>query len=227
MAGVTIVFAAPRQGKTYWATSKAVHALKKGKQKVFTNYPVFYKNKSTLVWESGYETEPITDSLIIIDEAYRYFNSRNYKNFTDEEHFFFATSGQNENDIILIAHSPARLDTVIREIASLFLFVKKITIPLTEYPLWFRTEGYLDEISLSRRAMSKEAFDSVEHHIFRKKIAKAYDTHFFRKIDIPETQFYTWAEKTDVEIMKSSLLHSIRQSFQKLCTFLKCQRKDN
>lgn len=131
---IYIVFAAPRQGKTYFCTYIALHALKKAKKdgkKVFSNYPIYHKKLgSTYRWEAGMEQDNITDSIIIIDEAYQAYNSRNFKGFSKNEHLFFSLNGHNQNDIWLIAHSPQRVDVVIREMVDMFYFVTKYSIPL-------------------------------------------------------------------------------------------------
>ncbi|HZK71717.1 MAG TPA: zonular occludens toxin domain-containing protein [Clostridia bacterium] len=191
---IYIFFAPPREGKTYCVTAWALKELAKNKRRVFSNYPIVTDKVSTLVWKPDLVDSDIVDSLIIIDEAYRDFNSRNFKNFSSSEHFFFATNGHNNIDIILIAHSPARLDTVIREMASYFFFVKKVHLPFSTRPLWFRVEGFLDEISLSQRFVHKTLSYSVEHYLFKRSVARAYDTHYFRKNIITPTVYSTWAE---------------------------------
>jgi Zonular occludens toxin (Zot) len=195
---IYIIFAPPRSGKTYYATAWALKELKKGKRKVFSNYPIISpKYGSSYVWKPEYASSDIVDSIIFIDEAYRDFNSRNYKSFTSDEHLFFATNGHNGLDIVLIAHSPQRLDTVIREMATIFYYVSKVAIPFIDRPLWFKIEGYPDELTLSQRFVRQDNSYSIEHCFFKKSVANAYNTHFFRKDNIHPELYSTWVENLE------------------------------
>lgn len=203
---IYIIAAAPREGKSYLLTKILREALeeqyklkKAGKpyKKIFSNFPVICEFGSTLVWKPEYTKEEIIDSIIGIDEAWQYFNSRNYKGFTKDDHAFFALNGQNNNEIYLIAHSPNRMDTVIREMVNIFYFVKKVKIPFTNYPLWFRVESFLDELSISQRYSNPNAVYGVFHLFFRKKIARAYDTHFFKRNPVDQIEYAAWTDETD------------------------------
>lgn len=199
---IHIISGPPRAGKTYWVTKKINKLLKEAKKKndsgkpyrkVFSNFPVITPWGSSLIWKPELVNEEIVDSDIFIDEAYQFYNSRNYKGFSANDHLFFALNGHNSNNIYLIAHSPNRLDTVIREMANEFIFVKKISIPFLELPLWFRVETFLDELAISQRYISKHACYNVEHYLFSKKVANTYNTHFFRK-EGEYLKFDSWAD---------------------------------
>jgi hypothetical protein len=215
---IYIITGAPRQGKSYWFTreinrlmKKAHQKRKKGKpyRKVFSNFPVITPWGATLKWTPNLSRESIYDSDIFIDEAYRDFNSRNYRNFSDDEHSFFALNGQNGNDIYLIAHSHNRLDTVIREMTNIIYYIKKVSIPFVELPLWFRVESYLDEMAINQRYTNKNAIYGVEHVFFSKKIADTYNTHFFRqegdRIDFP-----SWIDDPEFSSGKFLLNENLR-----------------
>ena len=156
---VKIIFAAPGEGKSYYATKQAYDALKKGRV-VFSNYPIITPaGLSSCIWESTHCHENVQDSLIIIDEAYRDMSSRDFKDFTKEEHTFFATNRHNNNDVLLLAQNPARIDVILREITSEFLFMRKVSIPFTWWlnkleacnlPLVFVAYGYLLETLMER-----------------------------------------------------------------------------
>jgi zona occludens toxin (predicted ATPase) len=121
---IYIIWGFPGGGKSYFATRRAYHAMKAGK-KVFTNYPVMYLQKPSLfqrflnifrkkenrreshvvssyVWKSSYLKEYIVGALIIIDEAYRDYSSRNWQKFTEDIHTNFATNRHNDNDFYFI-----------------------------------------------------------------------------------------------------------------------------
>lgn len=195
---IYIIWAPPRKGKTYYATHWAVQTLKRiakkrgNKKHVFSNYPIYHKKwGSSLYLDRETLNYDITDSLIIFDEAYRDFNSRTFYKFTKKEHTFFATNGHDNNDIILIAHGINRVDSVIREMVDTYFFVKKFGIPFIDKPLFFNIEGYIDLQDISQRYRRNTVYSSFWLK-FKKDIAEAYDTHFFRKPDNPDIEFVTW-----------------------------------
>ena len=194
---IYIVWAPPREGKTYYCTRWALRRLRSGKT-VYTNYPIIDSSGlSSMVWSPELVHESIHDALIIIDEAYRDYNSRNFKSFTEDEHTFFATNGHNNLDIVLIAQNPARVDVVIREMTNVYYFVRKFELPFLSHPLWFRVLGFLDETSMASRD-PKQAYSS-ELVFFRRSVASAYDTHYFRR-GVSDYQGITWREKLESDI---------------------------
>lgn len=171
---------------------------------MFTNYPIVDSDmRSSLVWSPDLVHESIHDALIVIDEAYRDYNSRSFKNFSADEHTFFATNGHNNVDVVLIAQNPARVDVVIREMTNIYYFVRKFQLPFMSRPLWFRVLGFLDEESMVSRN-PKMAYSS-EFVPFRLSVANAYDTHYFRK-DCDEYQGITWLDKMTKDISENEQL---------------------
>lgn len=196
---IKIIFASPGEGKSYLATKYAYDALKKGRV-VFSNYPIITPGGlSACIWKAEYALENVHDAVIIIDEAYRDMSSRDFKKFTVEEHTFFATNRHNNLDIYLLAQNPARIDVILREITSEFLFMKKISIPFTWWlnkledcniPFLFIAYGYLDELSLARRHDGDS--DTLRYAFFNRKVAKSYDTHFFSNDDAVRFEGVPW-----------------------------------
>ena len=211
---IYVVSAPPRQGKTFYVTYKMMEILKKGKEKVFSNYPIIFewlsyrerfknifryllrkplkKSKifSSFMWKKEYMGDPIYDSSIVIDEAYREgVSSREWKDFSIQQHTWFATNGHNLNDIWLIAQNPARVDTIIREMTNYFIFVKKKYFLWTIF-LWFVIEYHTDD---ANKKMNREPYFR-ERLTLRKDVMKAYDTHYFR--DHKEPKLYsTWYDQ--------------------------------
>ncbi|WP_406657401.1 zonular occludens toxin domain-containing protein [Methanolobus sp. ZRKC2] len=207
---IYVYWAPPRKGKTYSCTDDALRKMeefhKKRKKdpdfkgRVFSNYPIKHPKLGFCdVWFPHMCEWPIYDSEIYIDEAYRDFNSRKHKMFSDEEHLFFSTNGHNGNNINLIAQNPARIDLIIREMTDTFFYVKKTEIPIIGRPLWFTLDAYLCEDDFKRRHMDPDALYNRTHKIFRPKVAKAYDTHYFRKACDQEPEFINWAENLDLD----------------------------
>lgn len=203
---VFVVSAPLRRGKTFTTTEWALKRMERYDAKrrkdptflgwVFSNYPIKHP---TLGYTKYCDLEliktPVFDSLIIFDEAHRYFNSREYKNFTKDMHNFFAWAGQNGNDVCLITHHPARIDTIIRELSETFFYVKKFAIPLIDYPLWFTIEGYETEEDYKKT----ELRCSVERVRFTKRVAQSYDTHYFRNQPEELPTYESWLDKMDLK----------------------------
>lgn len=216
---IYIIWAPPRQGKTFFATYRALREMRKTKKalKVYSNYPIISKEPLTLsqkvknvfrkkenkipnkvlssyVWRPEFVYESIYDSMIVIDEAYMDYNSRKFQDFDADTHVFFATNGHNHNDIYLIAQSPARLDKIVREMTNVFYYVKKHTFPWSSNPLWFTVEGYLTEEDFVARRSNPDAVWTKEQLTLKKDVARAYDTHYYRS-QKQEHKPQTWAEK--------------------------------
>jgi len=203
---IHIWFGAPREGKTYSCTRLAVQRMEKGR-KVFSNYPIITRGKkmfSTLVWKDEMIYENIHRCDIIIDEAYRSYSSREFKNFNKDMHTFFATNGHNDIDVHLIAQNPARIDVIIREITNYYHFVKKVNFPLLSRPLYFLNMVYLLEEDMLTR--SKERTHYMERYFFQKHYAEAYDTHYYRNYDDKVFEPQTWLEKIEQEAGESVIL---------------------
>lgn len=169
------------------------------RKKVFTNYPVYDKKLgSTLQWLPEYADHVIRDSFVVIDEAYRDYNSRNSTtkgSFTANEHLMFSTNGHNGNDFLLLVQNPARLETIIREMCNMVYFVKKYTLPFSTKPIAFKVESYMSLEEMSKRfSKNNEAVYGIERYLFSKRVAQAYDTHYFRKRGEPDIQFQPWNE---------------------------------
>lgn len=190
---IYIVDGPPGAGKSYYGTRVAVRALEAGKR-VYTNYPVFFRGRSTLVWEKRLIKEPIYDAVIIMDEAYRDVSSRDFKNFSKDEHTFFATNRHNGLDIYLLAQHLNRVDVIIREMANEIIRLGAFRIPFWR-PLFFRADAYADE-----QAYAKKDIYYTEHYLFRWKYANAYDTRAFRRDEEPYRGI-TWAEKLERETL--------------------------
>lgn len=179
---IYIVWGHPGEGKSYNVTREAVKALLDGKS-VFSNYPIITgKNNEirSFIWKPEYAAlqNPPTNAVICIDEAYRDYNSREFKNFSKEVHTYFATNRHNGLEIYIIAQNPARIDVALREISQ-FILCKKVGF--LRWILGFRLEYYEFIEDLSARKMgNREAFYRKEFHRFSKKVANAYDTAFYR-----------------------------------------------
>lgn len=198
---IYIIFGAPREGKTYYATKTIIADLKSGKRKVFTNYPIVLKQVpsfigkllgkkekvlSSLKWDPKYAFDGITDSVIVIDEAYMDYSSREYRTFTKEVHQFFATNGHDDNHIYLIAQHYNRVDLIVREMANYLIRVNKYSFPLTDIVLMFRALWYVGEEGIKEKKVNH-----TDLFFPSKEVKRAYDTRYF-KHESKDRDYETW-----------------------------------
>lgn len=202
---IYLIWGPPGAGKTYFATREALRQHGKGRS-VYSNYPVVDARSgwSSYVWKPEYIYETVTDAVIIIDEAYRDYSSREYRKFNADMHTFFATQRHNDLDVFLIAQNPARIDVVIREIVNVFYYVRKwFELPLVRIPLGFTVTGYLTEEDMNSRATDAKAIYSRERIIYSPRVAAAYDTHYFRAGEQTLSPI-TWSEYQKTLIVAES-----------------------
>ena len=147
---------------------------------------------STYIWEDRYIYSGITNAVIILDEAYRDFSSKESYDFKKDKHTFFATNRHNDLDIYIIAQHPDRIEVIIREMCNIFYYIFKWKNPITGKPLWFDISGYLSQEDFKLRNLKTDMRFSHERIWFRKQIAEAYDTKFFRKE--PKIEIKRWDE---------------------------------
>lgn len=156
---------------------------------------------STIKWEEEYIYAGITNSVIVLDEAYRYFSSRK-RDVKADEHSFFATNGHDGNEIYVIAQHYNRIDLIIREMANFYTYVSKMSNPFSlagsgardgePMPLFFRMESYISEDDFKMRRIRPSIY-MKKRLWFSKGVASAYDTRYFRKTE-PPLNFKTWEE---------------------------------
>ncbi len=212
-----IISAAPSQGKSLLATKIAVDLLKEGKT-VFSNYPIIYsipftfkekiknlflrikkqpliqkKQLSSNKWDDNYIDCGLHDCTIILDEAYKLVDC--HCKLTASQHDFFATTGHNNVDIYVIAQNYARINLVIREMAT-FYIVSKFSNPFSLVskngrkeltPLFFTLDIYLSERDYNLKGMKKDALYKTKRVWFNKDIAEAYQTQYYRQKAKPIT----------------------------------------
>lgn len=221
---ITIWFGLMRNGKTFCVTDEVIQNLIAGKRAQYTNWPVVVRLPdgrvlSSRVWRSEYVRECIVDSDIYIDESYRDFDCHDPRGFeTSGAHTFMATCGHNNNEINLIAHTPARIVQAAREITINFIFVKKTTWPIifwlpyalwqnwrnnanlpvwAPYPLYFTKYSFASELDIAKN--DKSLAHAVHRVWFNQRTATAYNTHYFRDTTLTPFTGPTWLEDLNVQ----------------------------
>lgn len=128
---ISLYFGLPRSGKTTFATALAVEEAKrirKGKSKykaVYTNYPVTFDGVYQIDPTKDLGTYEICDSLILIDEATLYVDSRDHKNFDKRLRAYFFLHGHWRCDIIMFVQQWDSIDKGIRVCTDRVFYVHK------------------------------------------------------------------------------------------------------
>lgn len=174
-AGVSIIYGLPGAGKSYFLACLADEYIKSGFD-VCCNYPI----KGThIIKKSDINTDLcLSNSVILLDEAHTLFNSRSFKDFNRMCHEFFSLHRHLGNRIYLVTQHPARLDVVIREIASDFILLH--SWKFCGVPLWLTSQYYLDDPCRSNSIdMDKHLVCfSTERRLYRSRIMMMYDTYY-------------------------------------------------
>jgi hypothetical protein len=74
----------------------------------------------------------------------------------------------------------------------MYYFVSKFELPFITHPLWFKVEYYLTLEDISRRFMPGAVYSS-KRVFFSWRVAKAYDTRYFRKETEREFKPTSWS----------------------------------
>lgn len=119
---ISLYFGLPRCGKTTFACALALHNVKK--RKVYCNFPCLVRGV-TVVPNSAIGRFDMSDSLIIIDEASLYADSRAYKGFPKELVSFFCLHGHWHCDIVLFCQIYNRVDATIRQLCERVYYMRK------------------------------------------------------------------------------------------------------
>jgi hypothetical protein len=124
----------PGSGKTTYLTQIGIKNIKKG-NRTYSNYPIFFTYKGVKLTSNiiNSREEMIKQpyqpgDIIIIDEAQRWFNSREYKKFGNDLLEFFTGHRHIDVDIYIGVQYPQRIDVSIREIVDTYHWLSKIFI---------------------------------------------------------------------------------------------------
>lgn len=103
--GLYGLIAAPSNGKSYVVTAIAVDFMRQGRN-VFSNFPIVYQNgreyyETKVLTKEMLLNENLSQSVLIIDEAHRWFWSRDFKKFGEEYKNWFSTLAQKRYHVIM------------------------------------------------------------------------------------------------------------------------------
>lgn len=156
----------PGGGKTYALVWRAKQALKEGRP-VFSNVYIKGTYKFTLDDLITYRFPE--GSVVLVDEAGRWFNSRAWKELPEEAFDLFTMHRHMRMDLYIAVQSFARIDKALREVVELTYWSKNHPfLPYHKY------EGFYD---LEKVGSMRKDYD-VTHIIWKNnKLRSLYNTH--------------------------------------------------
>jgi hypothetical protein len=236
---ITIWFGLMRNGKSFCVTDEVINNLIEGKRAQYTNWPVVIRLAdgrvlSSRVWRAEYVQKCIVDSDIYVDESYRDYDCHDPKKYEiSGAHTFHATCGHNNNEINLIAHTPARIVQAAREITINFIWVKKTSWPIVlwvpfvllsnwlrktslplwaPYPLYFTKYSFASEADISKN--DKSLCHAVHRVWFNQRTANAYNTHYFRDEMVMPFVGPSWLEDLKIQPAVLKPVPSTKERFK-------------
>lgn len=182
--GIHILVAPPSGGKSYLSTEIANEIFQEGKRRIYSNYPIRTRNGKfcSYVWEPKLMQENLSGQVIILDEAHKYYWSRDFKSFTQADKDWWSTTGHNEVTIYVLTQELARIDVIITDKATMIWDIEKIQVPILEIPICFRVTQWPSKEAYQAgiKGMMAKPPIAIKYYFFNQSIADMYDTHYFR-----------------------------------------------
>lgn len=196
--GIHILVAPPSGGKSYMATLISREIFMEGKRRIYSNYPIRTRDGKhcSYVWEPSLMHENLSGHVIILDEAHKYYWSRDFKSFTQADKDWWSTTGHNEVTVYVLTQELARIDCIITDKATMIWDIEKIQIPILEIPICFRVTQWpsKEAYSAASKGMLAKPPIAVKYMFFNQSVADMYDTHFFKSSFGPEYIGIRWDE---------------------------------
>lgn len=201
----------PGAGKSYALVQRAYKAIRQGRP-VYANFPIKGAYKITLDDVVNYSFPE--GSMVLIDEAGRWFNSRSWKDLPDEVFDLFTMHRHMRCDLFIAVQSFARIDKALREVVELTYWAHNS--PLLPYHTY---KGYYD---LEKVGSMRREHD-VSHIVWKcKKYRNMYDTFsmksaFAGKPEMPKRRYSILPKKKHkivkryLRIKKNSLIRKFKE----------------
>ncbi len=181
---IHIITGRPGSGKTYVLAKKAKQFLEKG-YTVHSNFWLNSPSKKLFYYDNPKDLEKVSQGIILMDEAQVYFNSRKWSSLNEKLQYKLQQHRKDGLDIWGTVQHEARIDTIFRELVSVFYKCTKV-IGSSESAknIWglIRVAQYYPE-DLKRDNKNEISSEWV---FLRRHICDFYDT--LRKIDIPSSE---------------------------------------
>lgn len=183
---LSVYFGVPGSGKTTFAAWLAKRDLKHG-LRVYSNVPITGTYHLDVKEDIG--RHMITNARIIIDEAGVEYNNRNYRNFSDEEVYFFKYHRHYQTAVDIFSQGYDDMDKKLRTLAQRYYVVKKSLIPFCIYRQQIAKRVGVDE-------NSKQIIDEYyfvpfgRKYIFAPLLWSSFNT--LSRKQLPEKPFEIW-----------------------------------
>lgn len=216
----------PGSGKTLALVRRAEQAIKQGRT-VFANFPLMGAHQVSLDDICNYQFPE--DCVVLIDEAGRWFNSRQWKDLPPEVFDLFTMHRHVQMDMFIAVQSFARIDKSLREVVELVYWADN-----RAYLPFIRYYGYYD--------LEKLGSMRGDHHVSqilwrRKRLYEYYDTHAMKDkfAHKPIMSKVIWSKyrltKAEYRRKKRKILNrkrarAMRQHWQRVLIFFGVRRHD-
>lgn len=188
----------PGEGKSYALAYRTAKGILKGRN-VFTNFPVggAYKLEMDMLKNAKFPS----NSLIVIDEAGFFFNSREWKSMPKETYQLFSQHRKFKMDMVLAVQSVSRLDVSIRELINVVWWSK--AYPPVIRPVFIKYEKYFDPEDMGNEDMQgKSSFLP-----FRKKYADLFNTYeIIADYERENLKLQKWSRQVELLTMKQKII---------------------
>lgn len=185
----------PGSGKTFALVQRADKAMRAGRM-VFANFPLKGTYQISLDDICNYQFPE--DCVVLIDEAGRWFNSREWKDLPHEVFDLFTMHRHVQMDLFIAVQSFARIDKSLREVVELVYWAtNKPYLPFHQY------YGYYDLEKLGSMKRDHHAM----HVVWKsKRLRSFYDTFSMKDkfAHKPMIELKRWSrrDKTRKELLK-------------------------
>lgn len=194
----------PGSGKTYALVQRADKALRQGRM-VFANFPL--KGCYQISLDDICNFQFPEDCVVLIDEAGRWFNSREWKDLPHEVFDLFTMHRHVKMDLFIAVQSFARIDKSLREVVELVYWsTNRAWLPFHNY------YGYYDLEKLG----SMKGEHHAKHIVWKNKRLRSYYDTFSMKQKFAHKPFialkrWSFVPKTKKEIVIQSSRVFVKQ----------------
>lgn len=201
----------PGSGKTYALVQRAHKAMLQGRQ-VFANFPLKGTYQISLDDICTYQFPE--DCVVLIDEAGRWFNSREWKDLPHEVFDLFTMHRHVKMDLFIAVQSFARIDKSLREVVELVYWATN-----RGYLPYHKYYGYYDLEKLG--SMKKD--HHVMHIVWKSKRLRNYYDTFSMKEKFAHKPFVPLVKWSDRDLTTKEKIN-LWFKHRKLRTIVKINR---
>jgi len=160
----------PGKGKTYYMTSLAERFIREGRR-IYSNYHLNTDSELVTYWNNIYEINNFDDGVILMDEAQRYFNARQWGLLSEDTEIKLQQHRKNGLDVYCTTQHYTRLDVTLR------ILVHKFYVCSRFWKIIKIQEFYLEDMDNAHTSGVSPNSIWTDFIWQRKKIYDFYDTN--------------------------------------------------